>query len=74
MDRSTLLRYIGNIFLIVGYFILLHVDMTTGLVIKCIGGILTIPFGIKYKLWDVVFICGFFSSIEIAKIIELLFK
>jgi hypothetical protein len=74
MDRSTFLRYIGNIFLIVGYFILLHVDMTAGLLIKCIGGFLTVPFAVKYKLWDVVFIWGFFSFIEIAKIIELLTK
>lgn len=74
MDRQTRLRYIGNIVLIIGYFILLHVDMTTGLVIKCIGGILTLPFAIKYKMWDVVFICGFFSAIEIAKIIQLLFS
>jgi hypothetical protein len=35
---------------------------------------LTVPFAIKYKLWDVVFIWGFFSFIEIAKIIELLTK
>lgn len=72
MQHPTLLRYIGNIFLIVGYFFLLNIDMLTGLIIKCIGGILTLPFAIKYKLWDVVFICAFFGAIEISKIIELI--
>jgi hypothetical protein len=48
--------------------------MTTGLIIKCIGGALSLPFALKYKMWDVVFICGFFGVIEIAKIIQLLFS
>lgn len=73
MDSQTRLRYIGNIFVVIGYFILLHVNMTTGLIIKCIGGSMGLPFAIKYKMWDVVFICGFFGVIEITKIIQLLF-
>lgn len=72
MQRATLLRYIGNILLIIGYYILLNFDMLTGLMIKCIGGLFSIPFAIKYKLWDVIFICAFFGAIEISKIIQLL--
>jgi hypothetical protein len=45
--------------------------MRVGLVLKCIGGLLALPFAIKYKLWDVVFICSFFGVIEITKIIQL---
>ena len=74
MQRTTILRYIGNIFLVAGYFILLNSDMLTGLIIKCIGGLFAFPFAIKYKLWDVVFISAFFGAIEISKIIEILTK
>jgi hypothetical protein len=71
VDPTSLQRYLGNIFLVTGYFILLYVDMRGGLVLKCIGGLLALPFAIKYKLWDVVFICSFFGVIEITKIIQL---
>ena len=71
---STTLRYIGNLILIIGYFVLLHVNMSLGLIIKCIGGVLTIPFAIQNKLWDVLFLCGFFGIIETIKLIQLMSK
>jgi hypothetical protein len=46
-------------------------DFKYGLLIKCIGGILTIPFAIKLRLWDVLVLCAFFTSNEIVKLIHL---
>ena len=46
-------------------------DFRYGLLIKCVGGILTIPFAIKLKLYDVLVLCGFFSINDIAKLIDL---
>ena len=71
MSKSDLLRWIGNILLIVGYQIMLWGDFKYGLLIKLIGGILTIPFAIKLKLWDVVALCAFFTVNEVAKVIHL---
>ena len=71
MSKSDLLRWIGNILLIVGYQIMLWGDFKYGLLIKVIGGILTIPFAIKLKLWDVVALCAFFTVNEVAKVIHL---
>jgi len=71
MPKSSLLRYLGNILLIVGYQIMLWGDFRYGLLVKCVGGILTIPFAIKLKLYDVLVLCGFFSINEIAKLISL---
>lgn len=73
MERESLYRYIGNIFLITGYFTLLWVNPIVGLIIKCIGGALSVPFAVKYKLWDVVVICGFFFALDIAKLIQLIY-
>jgi len=42
-----------------------------GLLLKCAGGLLTIPFAIKLKLYDVMVLSGFFSFIEISKLINL---
>lgn len=74
MSKVGILRYLGNIFLILGYQTMLWGDFKFGLAIKCIGGLLTIPFAIKFKLWDVLFLCVFFGITEMSKLIQLLTK
>ncbi len=71
MSKSDLLRWIGNIFLIIGYQVMLWGEFKFGLIIKCIGGLLTVPFAIKLKLWDVLFLCAFFGITEISKLTQL---
>jgi hypothetical protein len=46
-------------------------DFKNGLLLKCVGGLLTIPFAIKLKLWDVLFLCAFFGISEISKLSQL---
>jgi hypothetical protein len=41
------------------------------LMIKFIGGLLGIPFAIKLKLWDVLFLIAFFGITEISKLTQL---
>jgi hypothetical protein len=71
MEKSDLLRWIGNILLIIGYQIMLWGDFKNGLMIKVVGGLLTVPFAIKLKLWDVLFLCAFFGITEISKLTQL---
>jgi hypothetical protein len=71
MSKSSILRYLGNLFLITGYQIMLWGDFKNGLLLKCVGGLLTIPFAIKLKLWDVLFLCAFFGISEISKLTQL---
>ena len=71
MSKSDLLRWIGNILLIIGYQIMLWGDFKNGLIIKFIGGLLGIPFAIKLKLWDVLFLIAFFGITEISKLTQL---
>jgi hypothetical protein len=71
MSKSSILRYLGNLFLITGYQIMLWGDFKNGLMLKCVGGLLTIPFAIKLKLWDVLFLCAFFGISEISKLSQL---
>jgi hypothetical protein len=71
MSKSSILRYLGNLFLITGYQIMLWGDFKNGLLLKCVGGLLTIPFAIKLKLWDVLFLCAFFGISEISKLSQL---
>ena len=71
MAKSDLLRWIGNILLLLGYQIMLWGDFKSGLAIKFIGGLLGIPFAIKLKLWDVLFLIAFFGISEISKLSQL---
>jgi len=71
MSKSSVLRYIGNTLLILGYQIMLWGDFKYGLVVKFIGGALTIPFAVKLKLYDVLVLCVFFSVNELAKLTQL---
>ena len=50
---------------------MLWADFKCGLMLKVVGGLLTVPFAIKLKLWDVLFLCAFFSISEITKLTQL---
>ena len=71
MDKTTILRYVGNALLITGYYILLWGDERLGLIIKLIAGVLLLPSFVYFKMWDSVTICGFYAFIEIARLIHL---
>jgi hypothetical protein len=71
MSKTSILRYLGNILLIIGYQTMLWGDFKFGLATKFIGGLLTVPFAIKLKLWDVLFLSAFFSFSELSKLIKL---
>lgn len=74
MTKISILRYVGNIILIIGYQTMLWGDFKYGLMLKCIGGLFTIPFAIKLKLWDVLFLCAFFEISEITRLFQLFFN
>ena len=71
MSKTSVLRYLGNLFLIIGYQIMLWGDFKSGLLLKFIGGLLIVPFVIKFKLWDMLLLCVFFSMIELSKLTQL---
>ena len=74
MSKISVLRYLGNFLLMIGYQTMLWGDFKYGLITKVIGGLLTVPFAIKLKLWDVLFLCAFFGISEISKLSQLFFS
>jgi len=71
MSKASILRYLGNLLLIIGYQTMLWGDFKYGLMLNVVGGLLTVPFAIKLKLWDVLFLCAFFGITEISKLTQL---
>lgn len=70
-NRLIFLRYIGSTIVLIGYFVLLNVDVLWGVSLRIIANCLSLPWAIKYKIWDFVTLLVFFLILEIAKFIEL---
>lgn len=63
------LRIIGSIGVIAAYFIILHVDVTTGVGLNLVADAISIPYFIRTKSWDVVIMIAFLLTISLSKIL-----
>jgi hypothetical protein len=71
VDKQIILRYTGNVLLILGYYAVLWSDEKYGLIVKIIGGLLLVPSFYYYKMWDSLTLCGFYFMIEISRLVHL---
>jgi hypothetical protein len=69
----TTLRKLSNALVLGGYFVLLNVDLTTGIIIRIISAAMVLPWIIQNKLWDSVGVIGIMTSIDVHKLIQILF-
>jgi len=72
-DEKKLLRFrwVGSALLMVGYFTIIHVNVTVGVCIMLFADVFCIPYAIKRKYWDTVFILSFLSAVNISKLVGL---
>ena len=61
-------RMIGTYGIILGYFVTLHVSTLFGAMLNVTFEILSLPFYLKNKMWDVVIMFTFFLTIGFTKI------
>lgn len=71
---TVLLRYIGSVLVIIGYYVLLNVNVLWGIVIRMIANIISLPWAIKHKIWDFTILLSFFLVIEIHKFYNILLE
>ena len=62
-------RIIGSFLIVTAYFIVLHVSATIGAGMQLIANVISIPFFIRTKGWDVVLMLSFLIVISLTKII-----
>jgi hypothetical protein len=72
MKSLDALRWVGNISLVIGHFVLLYVSLSVGLAICFISNAMILPWAVRDKLWDVVIILCFFGVIEGSKLYSLI--
>ena len=68
----TNLRRLANFLVLVGYYVLLNVDMTTGIIIRIVSALLVIPWMINNKVWDGVLVMSIMTSIDVHKLLYIL--
>ena len=71
LSADVLMRIFGSLSMIIGYFILLYVDVKLGVSIRFFSNIFMIPFAVKIKTWDIVVLESFFAVIDLSKFIQL---
>ena len=70
MRTFTLMRIMGSIGVIAAYFIILHVNVLTGVIINFIADLISIPYFAKTKAWDVVIMLSFLLAISMSKLVQ----
>ena len=72
LDRHSILRYCGSVLIVIGYFLLLNVDVFWGVLIRLIANVMFMPWAIKNKIYDFIVILSFFIVLEVVELINLL--
>lgn len=63
------MRVVGSGLIIAAYFITLHLDVVTGVLVHLTAMSISIPYFIKSKAWDVVIMMSFLMTIGTGRLI-----
>ena len=62
------MRIVGSIGVILAYFTILHVNVLVGVIINFIADLISIPYFVRAKAWDVVIMLTFLLTISVSKL------
>ena len=68
MKIDTIGRIIGSFLVVTAYFIILHVNVSLGVIMQFIADFISVPFFIRTKSWDVVIMLTFLLIISSTKL------
>ena len=63
-------RILGSCIVVSAYFVVLHINVTTGVIMNITADLISMPYFIRTKSWDVVIMLSFLMSIGISKLIS----
>lgn len=69
MRMDEISRIIGSALVIIGYFIVLHVNTKLGAGIHLTADLISLPFFLRIKAWDIIIMIGFLTTISMSKIL-----
>ena len=63
------MRITGSILVITAYFVVLHINITLGVALHFIADMISVPYFIRTKSWDVVIMLMFLLAISFSKLL-----
>jgi len=63
------MRIVGSALVITAYFVVLHVNVTLGVMLHFIADLISVPYFIRTKSWDVVIMLSFLLMISLSKLL-----
>ena len=63
------MRIVGSVFVILAYFVILHVNTTLGVLMNMVGDSISLPYFIRTKSWDVVIMMAFLLTISVSALV-----
>jgi len=70
MKTITTMRIVGSIMVIAAYFVVLHVNLTVGVIMNVIADTISIPYFVKTRSWDIVAMLAFLLAISFSKLLS----
>ena len=69
MHPDVKLRITGSACVVVAYFVVLHVSVMSGVALHFIGDLISLPYFIRTKSYDVVIMLTFLLFISLSKLL-----
>jgi hypothetical protein len=69
MHSDVKLRITGSACVVVAYFVVLHVSVMSGVALHFIGDLISLPYFIRTKSYDVVIMLTFLLFISLSKLL-----
>ena len=69
MDLLQKMRIVGSGLIVAAYFITLHLDVVTGVIVHMTAMSISVPYFIRSKAWDVVITMSFLVAIGTGRLI-----
>ena len=63
------MRIVGSALVITAYFIVLHVSVGVGVALHFVADLISVPYFIRTKSWDVVIMLSFLLIISLSKLL-----
>ena len=70
MELLQRMRVVGSGLVISAYFITLHLDVVTGVIVHLIAMSISVPYFIRSKAWDVVVMMAFLMTIGAGRLLK----
>ena len=70
MELLQKMRVVGSGLVISAYFITLHLDVVTGVVVHLLAMSISVPYFIRSKAWDVVIMMAFLMTIGAGRLLK----